>query len=168
MTFRILDLTEILRTRKYCKSIEYPRIYTKIMVEVCVICGGGNKYRCPRCRVRYCSLKCCSLHKSTCNENTPADPLIISGAPVVIQNVNSNAEASLDGQLLSEEQKSSLASSQWLKNSLRSKRLQKEIDFILTSTDRQEALKKSRRNPEFTEFVDKLIASLDGENGVVR
>ena len=134
------------------------------MVEVCVICGGGNKYRCPRCRVRYCSLKCCSLHKSPCNENTPADPLIIiTEAPVAIKNVNSNAEASLDGKLLSEEQKSSLASSQWLKNSLRSKRLQREIDFILTSTDRQEALKKSRRNHEFNEFVDKLIASLNGE-----
>jgi len=34
----------------------------------CGVCGqiGGNKYKCPRCRFPYCSVKCCREHKEKC------------------------------------------------------------------------------------------------------
>nr|XP_008271983.1 zinc finger HIT domain-containing protein 3-like [Oryctolagus cuniculus] len=37
---------------------------------VCVICLEKPKYRCPSCRVPYCSLTCFRTHKEQCNPET--------------------------------------------------------------------------------------------------
>eukprot|EP00979_Chaetoceros_neogracilis_P013672 scaffold3990_cov284-Chaetoceros_neogracile.AAC.13 len=34
----------------------------------CNVCGGDDgKYKCPKCRLPYCSVKCCKEHKETCS-----------------------------------------------------------------------------------------------------
>ncbi|XP_021568809.1 zinc finger HIT domain-containing protein 3 isoform X3 [Carlito syrichta] len=37
---------------------------------VCVICLEKPKYRCPACRVPYCSVTCFRHHKEQCNSET--------------------------------------------------------------------------------------------------
>ncbi|XP_049493806.1 zinc finger HIT domain-containing protein 3 isoform X1 [Panthera uncia] len=37
---------------------------------VCVICLEKPKYRCPACRVPYCSVRCFRKHKEECNPET--------------------------------------------------------------------------------------------------
>nr|XP_012416901.1 PREDICTED: zinc finger HIT domain-containing protein 3 isoform X3 [Odobenus rosmarus divergens] len=37
---------------------------------VCVICLEKPKYRCPACRVPYCSVTCFRKHKEQCNPET--------------------------------------------------------------------------------------------------
>lgn len=36
----------------------------------CGVCGKveGNKYKCPRCRIPYCSVKCCKEHQEKCSK----------------------------------------------------------------------------------------------------
>ena len=35
---------------------------------VCGVCGSGSKYRCSRCRLPYCSLKCYKVHNKAQSE----------------------------------------------------------------------------------------------------
>ncbi|XP_017806167.1 zinc finger HIT domain-containing protein 3 isoform X2 [Papio anubis] len=49
---------------------------------VCVICLEKPKYRCPACRVPYCSVACFRKHKEQCNpEACPVEKKIRSALP---------------------------------------------------------------------------------------
>ncbi|XP_033039692.1 zinc finger HIT domain-containing protein 3 isoform X2 [Trachypithecus francoisi] len=49
---------------------------------VCVICLEKPKYRCPACRVPYCSVACFRKHKEQCNpEARPVEKKIRSALP---------------------------------------------------------------------------------------
>jgi hypothetical protein len=49
----------------------------KCGVGVCIVCGAVSKYRCPKCRELYCSLACCSTHKTRgdCEKAASADKM---------------------------------------------------------------------------------------------
>lgn len=48
---------------------------------LCVVCSEAEaKYRCPRCRSRYCSVKCFRLHKEACVPGTTSDVNPAEGA----------------------------------------------------------------------------------------
>ncbi|MBZ3869897.1 Zinc finger HIT domain-containing protein 3 [Sciurus carolinensis] len=49
---------------------------------VCVICLEKPKYRCPACRVPYCSVTCFRKHKEQCNPETHPTKHKRSTAPV--------------------------------------------------------------------------------------
>ena len=42
--------------------------------ELCIICGKQDKYKCPGCEMRTCSLECCKKHKVLYNCNGKRDP----------------------------------------------------------------------------------------------
>lgn len=66
----------------------------------------------------------------------------------------------IDG-LLSSEQKQRVDDARWLSESLRSTRLVDTIETILSAGDRRTELKKHRKNPEFEEFVSKLMNEIN-------
>lgn len=41
----------------------------KIQNKICSICSGHANYSCPRCRERYCSIRCQNLHKEIVCKN---------------------------------------------------------------------------------------------------
>ncbi|XP_055113048.1 zinc finger HIT domain-containing protein 3 isoform X4 [Symphalangus syndactylus] len=54
----------------------------KCSTVVCVICLEKPKYRCPACRVPYCSVACFRKHKERCNPETrPVEKKIRSALP---------------------------------------------------------------------------------------
>mmetsp|Transcript_8433 Transcript_8433/g.8597 ORF Transcript_8433/g.8597 Transcript_8433/m.8597 type:complete len:144 (-) Transcript_8433:191-622(-) len=128
---------------------------------LCVCCSKANpSYRCPRCREKYCSVDCCSRHKSVCQKvdidkleckilpKTDTQPL-----PAVNTKDDSNRPI-----LLNEQDYEYLRKSISLQRILKSERLREKITSIDSSPDRSVALKKARMNPEFEEFVDKLLS----------
>ncbi|XP_018882742.2 zinc finger HIT domain-containing protein 3 isoform X2 [Gorilla gorilla gorilla] len=54
----------------------------KCSTVVCVICLEKPKYRCPACRLPYCSVACFRKHKEQCNPEThPVEKKIRSALP---------------------------------------------------------------------------------------
>lgn len=61
-------------------------------MKTCAVCGeGGQRYRCPACSIRYCSVDCFRKHKEAGCEGTrkrrrdPAPPTDAAGAPATTE-----------------------------------------------------------------------------------
>ena len=121
----------------------------------CCCCGKQNpNYKCPHCRVNnYCSVKCCNEHKLLCNPERNQK----CSETEVDANVLPNKSSADETDLLTTEQHEKLKNSKWLNNIIKSKRLRKHIIDIDRSPERASALKKALKNPEFENFIDKLL-----------
>ena len=121
---------------------------------ICVICSKEKcTYKCPKCRVSYCSVICCSEHKQSCGAASLHFP-----SPA--HSVQVPTPTDIEVLLLKPETKAAVLNSHWLKDMLKSKRLREDILAIdsAPSTSRQSLLKKLRAtNPEFEGFVDTLL-----------
>ena len=116
----------------------------------CIVCKeNDSKYRCTSCRLCYCSLKCSKIHKTECNP------------PTISKNeANDNNEREYDDDefvLLSTEQKNALTNSYEIQDAIKSTRLKNELTAIDSAKDRQSILKRARNNPEFEEFINKIL-----------
>ena len=120
------------------------------MKERCNVCKeNDSKYRCPSCRMCYCSLQCSKIHKTECY------PPIISA-----DESKDNKETNNDGDefiLLSTEQKSDLINSNEIQDALKSTRLKNDLIAIDSAKNRQSVLKRARNKPEFEEFISKIL-----------
>ena len=135
----------------------------------CVVCQmADSKYKCPRCRARYCSVACSKAHKE--NADACLGALAISKIPpaarvsdsLLLQSddITRQARGESGGgklRLLTEEEKQKLLSNEDVTAALRSKRLIDDINEIDIATDRGAALRRARKNPEFEEFVQKML-----------
>lgn len=134
-------------------------------MQKCSVCDTESApYKCPKCRLKYCSVNCCTEHKKLCSAITPS-PAIDHNAVDNSATKKSSAYQSEDFILLSEEQKEKLKSCSLLRNKLKSKRLWQDIRNVDISDDRQHALKKLRaKNAEFEDFVGLLLSTVSGES----
>lgn len=139
------------------------------MVErICIICSADNsKYRCPKCRETYCSLPCSKLHKDTCSTARASavkasdDQTNYKVASNENIGVTSRGEATdMSFALLSDAQKEALEKSPAVREAVRSKRLQSQLESINSASNRQAALKKARTIPEFEEFIEKVLSTV--------
>ncbi|XP_044285907.1 zinc finger HIT domain-containing protein 3 isoform X2 [Varanus komodoensis] len=146
--------------------------------EPCVVCGEGGpgaaKYRCPGCRLRYCSLPCYKKHKEQCQGQIyhgaqPAKPEISWDAQ---EERSVNAEGStwsVDNILTDddEDDKVPLEKLQLLSKSeeLRGILLNPHLRQLLVDVDRAEdksfALRKSMQEPLFVEFADCCLRTVE-------
>jgi zinc finger HIT domain-containing protein 3 len=119
----------------------------------CTVCDAQKApYKCPKCRVKYCSVSCCSIHSKSCVATKPPIPTIEKKAECTLSTIQDD-----DDTLLSKNQKKKLQASVELRSKLKSKRLWKDICLVDTGEDRQQALKRKRQSPEFEEFVQLLL-----------
>jgi hypothetical protein len=139
----------------------------------CIACRAENaKYKCPKCRARYCSVACSKAHKENAEaceamrafSNT--DKLAIapstaetSGVPLQGEEANKH-DSSGQFRLLSEDEKQKLLSNEEITAAIRSKRLRDDLDTIDSAKNRTAALRRARNNPEFEEFVQKMLKSI--------
>ena len=128
----------------------------------CVVCGIEDpKYRCPRCKGRYCSVACCKEHKkSSCSDEKSAESSKV-GVEDDNEGVNAAkaASESLTGiNLLKPSQMTKLETDPYVRKMLGSKRLQGHIRSVDEADDRPGALKKLRKNnKEFHEFIGNML-----------
>ena len=120
------------------------------MKEKCVVCKeNDSKYRCTSCRLCYCSLECSKIHKIECNPPT----ISINEA----KHDKKREYGDDEFLLLSIEQKYALANSYEIQDAIKSTRLKNELTAIDSAKDRQSILKRARNNPEFEEFINKIL-----------
>ncbi|KAG8520186.1 Zinc finger HIT domain-containing protein 3 [Galemys pyrenaicus] len=133
---------------------------------VCVICLEKPKYRCPACRVPYCSVTCFREHKEQCNPETRAVERKIR--PALATKTTSPAENQDDGDdaiadFLDSDEEEDRVSLQNLKNleesaALRGLLLNPHLRELMVRLDQGDNKAKLMRacmqEPLFVEFAD--------------
>ncbi|CAH6775839.1 zinc finger HIT domain-containing protein 3 [Phodopus roborovskii] len=129
---------------------------------VCVICLEKPKYRCPACRVPYCSVTCFQTHKEQCNPETrPVETRTV--APVNTGSEENKDDDSSIADFLNSDEEEDRVSLQNLKNlgesaTLRSLLLNPHLRELMVNLDQGEnkakLMKACMQEPLFVEFAD--------------
>ncbi|XP_036767000.2 zinc finger HIT domain-containing protein 3 isoform X1 [Manis pentadactyla] len=132
---------------------------------VCVICLEKPKYRCPACRMPYCSVTCFRKHKEQCNPETqPGGKKIRSAAIAIsIKPVEDEDDDDSIADFLNSDEEEDRVSLQNLKNlgecaALRSLLLNPHLRELMVSLDqgdnKAKLMKACMQEPLFVEFAD--------------
>lgn len=143
--------------RSICFLRQSPR-----RMKACQVCNeNAFKYKCPKCRIPYCSVVCYKKHQEEkCGEPKKEDISQVEPEPAVaeiaVPVVNSPEWK------LSIKQLDQLESSTYVKNAVKDTRLQAVIRQIDGAEDREEALEKMMAtDPHFKTFVDQMITEMN-------
>lgn len=132
----------------------------------CICCHKEKApYRCPKCSVKYCSVACYKIHKECCSSHIDEQGEQQSEREPVQVGLTENAteHTLIDTEILSEESKSRLRSSKWLKDILKNNRLREQIIVIDKGKNRLKVLEAVRKsNPHFDTFVNKMLYEMNG------
>jgi hypothetical protein len=138
---------------------------------VCSICSDAKKspsYKCPNCLALYCSVPCCKQHKEVCpgkppeaaqikNKNPYALPPELLRAPPRVYGDDDDDDDSVDeGWKITDDMKSALQHSDWLRKQLQDGGLKQLIQQIVASKNTQALQEVPARYPHFGVFLDKL------------
>ncbi|XP_048223050.1 zinc finger HIT domain-containing protein 3 [Perognathus longimembris pacificus] len=136
---------------------------------VCVICLEKPKYRCPACRVPYCSVTCFRKHKEQCNpENRPIEKR--SAVPVKLTKPEDNKDDDSIADFLNSDEEEDRVSLQSLKNlgesaTLRSLLMNPHLRQLMVSLDQGDNKAKLMRTymqePLFVEFADCCLSIVE-------
>ncbi|KAI4533002.1 hypothetical protein MG293_016021 [Ovis ammon polii] len=133
---------------------------------VCVVCLEKPKYRCPACRVPYCSLPCFRKHKEQCKPAAgPVEKKIRSALIAKTQKPVENEDDGDDSvaDFLNSDEEEDRVSLQNLKNlgesaALRSLLLNPHLRRLMVDLDqagdKAELMRACMREPLFVEFAD--------------
>uniref|UniRef100_A0A8C3YJ02 Zinc finger HIT domain-containing protein 3 n=1 Tax=Catagonus wagneri TaxID=51154 RepID=A0A8C3YJ02_9CETA len=134
---------------------------------VCVICLEKPKYRCPVCRVPYCSVTCFRKHKEHCNPETrPVEKKIRSALTAKTKNPVENKDDEDDDSVadfLNSDEEEDRVSLENLRNlgesaALRSLLLNPHLRQLMVDLDQADNKAKLMRacmqEPLFVEFAD--------------
>ncbi|NP_001186157.1 zinc finger HIT domain-containing protein 3 [Oryctolagus cuniculus] len=131
---------------------------------VCVACLEKPKYRCPSCRVPYCSLTCFRTHKEQCNPETrPVEKKRSAVSAKTTKPVENQDNDDSVADFLNSDEEEDRVSLQNLRNlgesaTLRSLLLNPHLRQLIISLDQGDDKAKLMRDymqePLFVEFAD--------------
>mmetsp|Transcript_43124 Transcript_43124/g.82246 ORF Transcript_43124/g.82246 Transcript_43124/m.82246 type:complete len:145 (-) Transcript_43124:243-677(-) len=129
----------------------------------CGVCAGPpSKYKCPICRLPYCSVPCFKNHKETpCSK-----PDAVKTAPPAqpkrkFEEIDDEDDLGLR---LSHAQLEALARHHHIRSCLRDDKLQRIIQEIDTAPDAERALDDAMAQSDFQEFCDKVLSVVRGSS----
>ncbi|XP_066434692.1 zinc finger HIT domain-containing protein 3 isoform X4 [Eleutherodactylus coqui] len=135
-----------------------------MMAGSCLVCASeAAKYRCPRCRLRYCSLGCCKRHKEECVPQEAPSPSGLTRLPDVWPTRDDLLGQDDDSDTVPSQKLMLLGSSQELKALLLNTHLRGLLVTLDQTENKDEALKKYMQEPLFVEFADKCLVLVDVE-----
>ncbi|KAF0715198.1 hypothetical protein AaE_011382 [Aphanomyces astaci] len=155
------------------------------MSATCGICSvGPRKYKCPLCRLPYCSTVCYKVHKEVpCSAPAPAEPTEPSAPPTTVATTSSTGQPSTEEDevpLLTNEQLAVLSMSANLKKALHDPATRSKITAVRppfhhpsptlvdrslymcwmqidAHPDRLQELQKALTDPVFARFVYNMM-----------
>ncbi|XP_047463201.1 zinc finger HIT domain-containing protein 3 [Mugil cephalus] len=136
-------------------------------MQLCTVCSEQTpKYRCPACKIRYCSLDCYKRHKDTCLPvEKPA-----SNQPKAEEAFSSDSWSVDD--LLHEEdiidrvplqRLQLLGQSKELRDLLCNPHLRQLLRSIDSADSKDDAMKAAMQEPLFVEFSDRCLKIVENE-----
>ncbi|KAK3257366.1 hypothetical protein CYMTET_33544 [Cymbomonas tetramitiformis] len=129
----------------------------------CGVClQNPSKYKCPKCRIPYCSVECCKKHKeSPCvapaSEQGPRAPSLPVSRPK--RNFEED-EADEDAIRLTRRSLTAVALDRNVRSCLRDTNLQKKIADIDSSEDVEGAIERAMQEPDFRAFCDQVLSKV--------
>ncbi|XP_057630040.1 zinc finger HIT domain-containing protein 3 [Chionomys nivalis] len=130
---------------------------------VCVVCLEKPKYRCPACRVPYCSVACFQKHKEQCSPETRPVENRRTVAPVTTRSEGDKDDDSSVADFLNSDEEEDRVSLQKLRNlgesaALRSLLLNPHLRQLMVNLDQSDnkakLMKACMQEPLFVEFAD--------------
>ncbi|XP_055983077.1 zinc finger HIT domain-containing protein 3 [Sorex fumeus] len=145
---------------------------------VCVVCLEKPKYRCPHCRLPYCSVACFGKHKEKCSPKAGlAERKTRSAVPaVMMKSVGSEDDDDDDAIadfLNSDEEEDrvslqnlkNLEESAALKNLLQNPHLRQLLMSLDQADDKAKLMKACMQEPLFVEFADCCLRVVEPAQG---
>ncbi|XP_076607340.1 zinc finger HIT domain-containing protein 3 [Chaetodon auriga] len=138
-------------------------------MQICSVCSEQTpKYRCPVCKIRYCSLGCYKTHKDTCapfEQPAPTEPAA---------NDALNTEPWTVDDLLHEDDITDkvplqrlqlLGQSKELRDLLCNPHLRQLLCSVDGADSKYDAMKAAMQEPLFAEFSDQCLKIVENEAG---
>jgi hypothetical protein len=127
----------------------------KMAARLCEVCNQEQyKYKCPTCRITYCSVPCFKRHKQ---EPCQAPPQAVATTQPFSQPQSHEADDDKDNDLLSEQTLNSLAVNRTLQSMLSNPHLRAMLDTIDSSRQPGQEVKAAMAIPIFQEFADECL-----------
>ncbi|XP_061596099.1 zinc finger HIT domain-containing protein 3 [Cololabis saira] len=139
-------------------------------MQICNVCSEHTpKYRCPVCKIRYCSLGCYKRHKDTClpdeksasvsaskdaSSTVPAEPWSVEDLQ--------NYDDIIDRVPLPKLQL--LGQSKELRDLLCNPHLRQLLRSVDSADSKDEAMKAAMQEPLFVEFSDQCMKVIENES----
>ncbi|CAL1544773.1 unnamed protein product [Lymnaea stagnalis] len=144
-------------------------------MSTCTVCNiPTNKYKCPKCLERYCSLACCKAHRETCSQIPKKDSTanVITGPEVpvhvpYVQEVHhsfSDILMNANEDRVPDELLQKLGDSTKLKSALNNPHLRAMMENLVNTDAPELTMAKAMKEPIFTEFADLCLKIVDRDN----
>uniref|UniRef100_A0A4W5N2B3 Zinc finger HIT domain-containing protein 3 n=1 Tax=Hucho hucho TaxID=62062 RepID=A0A4W5N2B3_9TELE len=141
-------------------------------MQICNVCSGETpKYRCPACRIRYCSLSCYKTHKANDTCQPPKQSV-----PAPVQDLNgaySNEDPWTVDDLLDDDDHTDkvplqrlqlLGKSEELRELLRNPHLRQLMRSVDTADSKADAIKTAMQEPLFVELSNQCLQIVEKKN----
>ncbi|XP_021473062.2 zinc finger HIT domain-containing protein 3 [Oncorhynchus mykiss] len=136
-------------------------------MQICNVCSGETpKYRCPACRIRYCSLSCYKTHKAndTCQPLKQSVPPPVQDLNGAYSNVSAEDPWTVED-LLDDDQTDKvplqrlrrLGKSEELRELLRNPHLRQLMSSLDAADSKADAIKTAMQEPLFVELSDQCL-----------
>lgn len=133
-------------------------------MQLCGVCSEHvPKYRCPACRIRYCSVGCFKRHKDddSCHPVKESDSASSSSTAVTSAEQPWSVEDLLGEDSQTDKVPSQrllqLGGSEALKGLLRNPHLRRLVMSVDSAEDKAKAMKDAMQEPLFVEFADQCL-----------
>ncbi|XP_010734842.3 zinc finger HIT domain-containing protein 3 [Larimichthys crocea] len=136
-------------------------------MQICSVCSDQTpKYRCPTCKIRYCSLGCYKRHKDTCvplEQPPPVEPEAkdpVNTEPWTVEDLL-HEDSITDKVPLQRLQL--LGQSKELRDLLCNPHLRQLLRSVDGADNKYDAMKAAMQEPLFVEFSDRCLKIVDDE-----
>ncbi|KAG7279355.1 hypothetical protein CRUP_001263 [Coryphaenoides rupestris] len=134
-------------------------------MQLCHVCTDQTpKYRCPACRIRYCSLGCYKKHKDSCSpveQPQPVAPDPRTGEPWNVDDILRKEEDYTDK--VPFEKLQLLSQSEELKGLLRNPHLRELLRSVDAADSKAEVMRAAMQEPLFVEFSDACLKVVEND-----
>ncbi|XP_051524265.1 zinc finger HIT domain-containing protein 3 [Myxocyprinus asiaticus] len=137
-------------------------------MQLCGVCSEQvPKYRCPACRIRYCSVSCFKRHKDddSCHPFKETAPPVSTPTPVSHAEQPWTVDDLLDEDSQSDkvplQKLQQLGESEALKALLWNPHLRQVMMSVDSAEDKAKAVKNAMQEPLFVEFADQCLKIIE-------
>ncbi|XP_055054142.2 zinc finger HIT domain-containing protein 3 [Misgurnus anguillicaudatus] len=139
-------------------------------MQLCGVCSEQvPKYRCPVCRIRYCSVNCFKKHKADDSCQPDEEKAPASNLPTPVSSaeepwtVNDLLDEDSQSDRVSLEKLHKLGDSEALKSLLVNPHLRQLMMSVDSAENKDMAMKNAMQEPLFVEFADQCLKLIEPE-----
>ncbi|XP_076024670.1 zinc finger HIT domain-containing protein 3 [Genypterus blacodes] len=139
-------------------------------MQICSVCSEQTpKYRCPVCKIRYCSLDCYKRHKDTCLPVHQSASSVREEAKAAVSTEPWSVDDLLQDDVIDKvslEKLQLLGQSKELRDLLCNPHLRQLVRSIDSAEYKGDVMKTAMQEPLFVEFADRCLKIVEKEENL--